>query len=67
MTTVEEMHDDGNRKKTDVSVADQPPADEKQCRICLGEDDNPSSPLDRLFRPCQCKGTMAYVHGRCLD
>lgn len=42
-------------------------SNEKQCRICLQEDDNPNSPLDRLFRPCLCKGTMAYVHGRCLD
>jgi len=56
-----DMFDDAAQKK----VEDNP--DEKQCRICLQEDDDPNSPWDRLFRPCLCKGTMAYVHGRCLD
>ncbi|KAH8099411.1 zf-C3HC4-domain-containing protein [Cristinia sonorae] len=39
-------------------------ADEKQCRICLdGEDPT----LGRLIRPCLCKGSISYVHVKCLQ
>ncbi|CAL1695588.1 unnamed protein product [Somion occarium] len=42
----------------------QPPADEKQCRICLdGEDPE----LGKLIRPCLCKGSISYVHVKCLQ
>ncbi|KAJ3475960.1 hypothetical protein NLI96_g11486 [Meripilus lineatus] len=38
-------------------------AEEKQCRICLdGEDPD----LGRLIRPCLCKGSISYVHVKCL-
>ncbi|TDL28524.1 zf-C3HC4-domain-containing protein [Rickenella mellea] len=38
--------------------------DEKQCRICLdGEDPQ----LGRLIRPCLCKGSISYVHVKCLQ
>jgi len=40
-----------------------PPAEEKQCRICL---DGPDIALGRLIRPCLCKGSMTYVHVGCL-
>lgn len=33
-----------------------------QCRICLG-DDSPET----LLRPCNCSGTIAYVHTSCLE
>jgi len=41
------------------------PAEEKQCRICL---DGPESEreLGRLIRPCLCKGSISYVHLKCL-
>lgn len=32
------------------------------CRICMEESDN-----KRLLRPCQCKGTQAFVHKKCLE
>ncbi|RVD92200.1 hypothetical protein TUBRATIS_13020 [Tubulinosema ratisbonensis] len=32
------------------------------CRICLSLDDT----LDNIIAPCGCKGTMKYVHKRCL-
>lgn len=32
------------------------------CRICLEEVDNRT-----LLRPCQCKGTQAFVHSICLN
>ncbi|KAI0778295.1 zf-C3HC4-domain-containing protein [Trametes elegans] len=36
----------------------------KQCRICLdGEDPE----LGRLIRPCLCKGSISYVHVKCLQ
>ncbi|KAI5123613.1 hypothetical protein M0805_003429 [Coniferiporia weirii] len=39
-------------------------AEEKQCRICL---DGPDPELGRLIRPCLCKGSISYVHVRCLQ
>ncbi|KAJ8495633.1 hypothetical protein ONZ51_g1583 [Trametes cubensis] len=40
------------------------PEGSKQCRICLdGEDPE----LGRLIRPCLCKGTISYVHVKCLQ
>ncbi|KZT30632.1 zf-C3HC4-domain-containing protein [Neolentinus lepideus HHB14362 ss-1] len=38
--------------------------DEKQCRICL---DGPDLSLGRLIRPCQCRGSISYVHVKCLQ
>lgn len=29
------------------------------CRFCYGEE-------PQLIQPCNCKGSMAYVHGHCL-
>ncbi|RUS15003.1 hypothetical protein BC937DRAFT_93043 [Endogone sp. FLAS-F59071] len=34
----------------------------RACRICLAEDDG----LDEFISPCQCKGTIKYVHSTCL-
>ncbi|KAI0313507.1 hypothetical protein OF83DRAFT_1165569 [Amylostereum chailletii] len=37
--------------------------EQKQCKICLdGEDPE----LGRLIHPCLCKGTISYVHVKCL-
>lgn len=41
-----------------------PPAAERVCRMCL---DSAVAPGDRLFSPCQCRGTIQYVHASCLD
>ncbi|KAF8168188.1 hypothetical protein B0H34DRAFT_647032 [Crassisporium funariophilum] len=39
---------------------------EKQCRICYdGTEGEPE--LGRLIRPCLCKGSISYVHVRCLQ
>ena len=32
------------------------------CRICFDSD-----PVEELFRPCRCSGTMLYVHMSCLE
>ncbi|KAG0225978.1 hypothetical protein BGW42_003966 [Actinomortierella wolfii] len=42
-----------------------PPAEERQCRICLGGPDEVE--LGRLISPCMCKGSMKYVHIACLN
>lgn len=39
------------------------PAD-AQCKICLGYE---SSPEDPLVAPCNCKGSVRYLHVGCLD
>ncbi|XP_015913003.2 E3 ubiquitin-protein ligase MARCHF3-like isoform X2 [Parasteatoda tepidariorum] len=36
--------------------------DNPTCRICYG---GPN--IGRLLKPCKCKGTIEYVHGRCLE
>lgn len=36
--------------------------DAKCCRICLD-----SEPLDDLFSPCKCTGSVKYVHRECLS
>ncbi|KAH8920722.1 hypothetical protein BT69DRAFT_389715 [Atractiella rhizophila] len=33
------------------------------CRICR----SPSSPTEPLFRPCLCRGSIAYMHQACLQ
>ncbi|KAF5385276.1 hypothetical protein D9615_001432 [Tricholomella constricta] len=46
-------------------MADETPNDEKQCRICLdGVIAEPE--LGRLIRPCLCRGSISYVHIKCL-
>jgi len=41
------------------------PQPEKQCRICL-DGTEVEVELGRLIRPCLCKGSMSYVHVKCL-
>ena len=36
----------------------------KICRICLSGEDNPIS--NPLMCPCDCKGSMKYIHYQCL-
>ncbi|KAF5337080.1 hypothetical protein D9611_003136 [Ephemerocybe angulata] len=40
--------------------------DEKQCRICL-DGVTAERELGRLISPCQCKGSIRYVHVKCLQ
>eukprot|EP00051_Salpingoeca_urceolata_P012704 m.157223 g.157223 ORF g.157223 m.157223 type:complete len:332 (+) comp17578_c3_seq1:53-1048(+) len=42
------------------------PDDEKMCRICFGVEQQDTL-LGRLFSPCQCRGSMRFVHTGCLD
>ena len=48
------MQDDNLQSSSDSKLAAV-----KSCRFCYGEE----APL---IQPCNCKGSMAYVHGHCL-
>ncbi|EJU01185.1 hypothetical protein DACRYDRAFT_116975 [Dacryopinax primogenitus] len=42
------------------------PEDDRMCRICFGGvDDEPE--MGRLIRPCLCKGSVSFVHVKCLN
>jgi len=43
---------------------DKPKKDERQCRICLGEDNDISNPL--IESPCACTGSVRLMHINCL-
>jgi E3 ubiquitin-protein ligase DOA10 len=34
------------------------------CRICLGEEEDPSH--NPLFSPCKCAGSMGLIHLECI-
>ncbi|KAJ7783705.1 hypothetical protein DFH07DRAFT_788846 [Mycena maculata] len=40
------------------------PIDERQCRICLAGAEELT--LGRLIKPCLCKGSISFVHVKCL-
>jgi len=40
-------------------------AGERNCRICLESEETRET--GRLFAPCLCKGSMKYVHTKCLN
>lgn len=48
---------------SDPGSSSDVPADSHTCRICYGTDER----TDPLFQPCNCDGSMAYVHVSCLD
>ncbi|KAF9963716.1 hypothetical protein BGZ65_000262 [Modicella reniformis] len=48
------------------TAVNEPPVDERQCRICLGGAEEEKA-LGRLISPCLCKGSMKYVHVECLN
>jgi hypothetical protein len=51
-------------RSTTVLPPSPPQPPKPQCRICTEEGNLPSNPL---FRPCRCKGSIEYVHRKCLD
>ena len=42
------------------------PGDEAICRVCLCPAEEGEEDGGPLLRPCQCKGSMEYVHEECL-
>ncbi|KAI0348538.1 zf-C3HC4-domain-containing protein [Trametopsis cervina] len=50
-------------EQTNSEQSQSSATEDKQCRICLdGEDPE----LGRLIRPCLCKGSVSFVHVKCL-
>ncbi|KAF7347896.1 RING-CH-type domain-containing protein [Mycena venus] len=42
------------------------PVDDRQCRICLCGTEEEAA-LGRLIKPCLCKGSISFVHLKCLQ
>lgn len=59
--TAKEMDEPGRVVQSPES--DMGPA-QKECRICF---DSEETPENKLFRPCLCRGTQAFVHEECLN
>ncbi|KAJ6575032.1 hypothetical protein B0H19DRAFT_1126877 [Mycena capillaripes] len=43
-----------------------PTVDDRQCRICLAGSEEVAA-LGRLIKPCLCKGSISFVHIKCLQ
>ncbi|KAK0464898.1 uncharacterized protein EV420DRAFT_1511853 [Desarmillaria tabescens] len=57
---------DGREQDDTRTDGEHVEADERQCRICLDGADAERE-LGRLIRPCLCKGSISYVHIKCLQ
>lgn len=52
-----------NANSINISIPELPRiAIRKECRYCLSDDR-----LEKLIDPCNCEGTMKYVHQDCLE
>ena len=50
------------RERTDEQRDDDDDDDEPMCRICFGGEEEGAKGADRLFAPCQCRGSQGLVH-----
>jgi hypothetical protein len=41
--------------------------EDPMCRICFSGEEDGAKGADRLFSPCQCRGSQGLVHVRCLN
>ncbi|KAF8527886.1 hypothetical protein BU17DRAFT_39042 [Hysterangium stoloniferum] len=51
---------------TDEPASSSTNEEAKECRICQGGPEDVET-CGRLIKPCMCKGTMQYVHVKCLN
>lgn len=59
------LEEEPQRRNSKVSNAGSRTSNTMQtCRICLGESADAEDPF---FSPCQCSGTMKYIHVLCLQ
>ena len=49
--------------QSSLKLSTNNPKTKRTCRICYGEDNTDDSPL---IQPCQCSGSMKYIHLACL-
>jgi hypothetical protein len=60
-------HQEPIASRGDVNIPSGPPdslapTEDDICRVCRGE----STETHPLFYPCQCKGSIKYIHQDCL-
>ncbi|KAF9044634.1 hypothetical protein BDZ89DRAFT_1059106 [Hymenopellis radicata] len=60
------MPGEGEQPEATEATNDGPSVEEKQCRICLDGLDAVQE-LGRLIKPCLCRGSISYVHVKCLE
>ena len=53
-----------NPKKIKMGINPKIKINEKICRICYGEEDDPKE--NPIIQPCLCSGTCKYIHLKCL-
>ena len=53
-----------NARKTKLDFNSKIKANEKLCRICYGEEDDPKE--NPIVQPCHCSGSCKYIHLKCL-
>ena len=53
-----------NAKKSKLEFNTKIKANEKLCRICYGEEDDPKE--NPIVQPCHCSGSCKYIHLKCL-
>jgi len=58
------LDEEPQRRNSKVSAAGSRTSMMQTCRICLGEQADAEDPF---FSPCQCSGTMKYIHVLCLQ
>ena len=52
------------KKNSNTNISSSTISTNKACRICLCDDNNEDNPL---LSPCGCKGTMKFIHYKCLQ
>ena len=53
-----------NINKSKFAFNVNPKTNEKICRICYGEEDDPKE--NPIVQPCRCSGSCKYIHLQCL-
>ena len=57
--------DQNDKKKEDYKILFKENKNKQVCRICYGEEEK-TDPDNPLISPCICKGSMKYIHYKCL-
>ena len=64
----DEEDEEEQEKVEDSAAASDYDAAEPCCRFCFGTAaEGPNGAPCKLIKPCRCKGSVAYIHGACLE
>jgi len=55
---------ESEKKEDDAHKGSMSSVNAQCCRICLSDGTEPGDPF---FSPCNCAGTMKYIHVKCLQ